>query len=107
MSKYVLVYITTPTEDEARRIGRTLVERRLAACANILPGMKSIYRWQGEVHEENEVVLIVKTTGELTGELTRAVVDLHSYECPCVAVVPISPGNPSYFSWLEESVGGD
>jgi periplasmic divalent cation tolerance protein len=104
VSEYKLVYITTPTLDEATRIGRAMVDQRLAACANILPGMKSIYRWKGAVHEDDETVLIVKTSAALVEPLTAAVKALHSYECPCIVVLDIEPGNAAYFAWLAESL---
>ena len=104
MSEFCLVYVTAQTLEEAQAIGRAVVEKRLAACANILPGMKSIYLWKGELHEDDEVVLICKTTASRVDELTAAIVSLHSYECPCVAVMPIAPGNAAYFEWLAEAV---
>lgn len=105
MTQFRMVYITTSNEEEARRIGRTLVEEKLAACVNILPAMHSIYRWQGEICEGDEAVLIAKTTSAKLNALTQAVLAQHSYDCPCVVALPIEPGNPSYFDWLSESVG--
>ena len=95
-----LVYITTARVEEARRIGRALVEERLAACANIVPGMESIYHWQGAVVEDKEVLLIVKTRADLVDAAIDKVKALHSYTCPCVVALPILTGNPAYLEWL-------
>ena len=95
-----LVYVTAADPDEAARIGERLVAERLAACANILPGMRSIYRWKGAVERANEAVLILKTTGDRLPSLTERVKALHSYECPCVVALPIAAGNPDYLAWI-------
>jgi len=94
------VYITTADSQEARRIGRMLVERRLAACVNILKEMASIYWWDGEVQEGREAVLIAKTRAALVPDLTRAVMEAHSYTCPCVVSLPIESGNPAFMKWI-------
>ena len=96
------IYITTEDEDEARRIGRTLVEEKLAACVNIHP-ICSIYRWQGEIQEEGETALLVKTRAELADEVIRRVKELHSYEVPCIVSLPIEKGYLDYLKWIEES----
>ena len=101
------VYITTESRDEALAIGKALVEERLAACANVLGGMRSIYWWEGKVQEEGEAVLIVKTRAELVDRLIERVKALHSYDCPCVVALPIEAGNPAYLDWLaDETAGG-
>ena len=82
----------------------SLVEQKLAACVNIIPGMHSIYRWDNEVCEADEVILIAKTTVDQLDALTWSVMAQHSYECPCIAAVPLEPGNPAYFAWLSASV---
>ncbi len=94
------VYITTGGRDEALAIGKALVEERLAACANVLDPVRSIYRWRGAVHEADEAVLVVRTRAELVEALTARVKALHSYECPCVVALPIEAGNPAYLDWL-------
>jgi periplasmic divalent cation tolerance protein len=98
--EFRLLYITTARVEEARRIGRALVEERLAACANIVPGPESIYHWQGDVVEDKEVLLIVKTRAELVDAAIAKVKTLHSYTCPCVVALPILTGNPAYLEWL-------
>lgn len=95
------IYVTTANLDEARRIGQELIEARLAACVNILPGMTSIYRWEERVHESSEVVLIAKTTTLLVPALTERIKALHSYACPCIVSLPIEGGNPDFLSWIE------
>lgn len=97
-----LVYMTCGDEDEARRIGRTLVEERLAACANVIGGMKAIYRWQGSVQEDEEVVLIAKTQQARVDRLSARVKELHSYDVPCVVALPIAGGNPEFLQWLTD-----
>jgi periplasmic divalent cation tolerance protein len=97
----IFVYITASDEHEARTIGRVLVESRLAACANILHHMNSIYWWDGEIQEAVEAVLIVKTRDELMSALVDKVRSIHSYDCPCVVALPILDGNPDYLDWLQ------
>lgn len=96
------VYVTCGNEDEARRIGRTLVEERLAACANVIGGMQSIYWWQGAVREDGEAILIAKTKEGLVDRLSARVGELHSYDVPCVVALPIAGGNPDFMQWIED-----
>ncbi len=100
--KYCSIYITTGDEDEAREIGRALVTEKLAACVNILP-VKSIYRWQGNIEEEGEVAIFVKTRDELVDQVIERVKQLHSYEVPCIVSFPIAKGNPDYLKWIGEA----
>jgi periplasmic divalent cation tolerance protein len=100
MAEFNLIYMTAASDDEAMRIGRTLVEERLAACANVIPGMRSLYWWDGRVQDDKEAVLIVKTRAELVAALTERVKALHSYAVPCVVALPIEAGNPAYLDWL-------
>ena len=100
------VYMTAGSMDEARRIGRQLVESRLAACVNIVDNMTSIYRWNGELQEDKEVVLIAKCTEAALPMLTEKVKALHSYDCPCVVGLPVVGGNPAFLQWVSEEVAG-
>ncbi len=95
-----MVYMTAADEDEAGRIGRALVEARLAAGVNVIPGARSIYRWRGAVRERSEVVVIAKTRESLVERLVAKVEELHSYECPCVVALPIAAGTPAYLDWI-------
>jgi|SRR5699024_1156592 len=103
-----LVYITTSNREEAKSIGRQLVEEQLAACVNIVDGMDSIYRWKGEIVEEQETVLIAKTPYHNVKELTQRVKRLHSYDCPCVISFQLSEqeGNKEYQQWLIDNAKG-
>ena len=93
-------YVTAGSRDEALSIGRTVVQERLAACANVVDGMTSIYWWQGALEQAAEAVLILKTRAELVERLTARIKELHSYECPCVVALPIAAGNPAYLGWI-------
>ena len=93
-------YMTAGSREEGLRIGRALVEERLAACANLIDGMTSIYRWQGAIQEDAEVVLIAKTRTELVPRLIERVRALHSYDVPCVVTLPIADGNPAFLEWI-------
>lgn len=100
-----LAYITTSSPEEAESLGTTLVEERLAACVNIIPGMRSLYHWQGTVEKDEETILIAKTTGQLFHALTERVKQLHSYDVPCVLSIPTGEeGNEAYRSWLFSEV---
>lgn len=96
----VFAYITVGSDEEARRIARTLVEERLAACANLVAGMHSVYRWKGEIEQATETVVIAKTRVDLLESLTERVRALHSYECPCVVGLPATGGNQDYLDWI-------
>lgn len=98
----LLVYITTPTVEEAQQIGRLVVDERLAACANIMPGMQSIYRWQGQVQEAPETVLIIKTAESRYEALEARVKELHSYDTPCIVALAIDKAEPAYGRWIRE-----
>lgn len=99
-----IVLVTAPSADVAAQLARTLVEERLAACGNIVPGVRSIYRWQGEVQDESEVLLLLKTVPARVPALTARVVALHPYDVPEVVTVPLDSGLDAYVAWVEESV---
>lgn len=100
----LVVYVTAP-EAEAPALARALVSRRLAACVNLVPGIRSFYRWEGEVQDDPEVLLVAKTTREGFEALRAAVVELHSYEVPEVIALPIAAAHPPYAAWIVDSVG--
>ena len=97
-----LIYITASNADEARRIGAELVRRRLAACANVLGRIDSVFWWEGAVQEEAEAALILKTRQELVPALVATVKELHSYSCPCIVALPVVGGNPDFLRWVED-----
>ena len=101
----VTVYAIFADADEAERIGRTVVQERLAACINVLAPCSSIYRWQGEIQTSEEVPAILKTTAEAADALISRIAGLHSYEVPCIAVWPIDKLLLSYADWVEQSIG--
>lgn len=98
--KISFVYITTKDKEEARKIGNVLVMERLAACVNIIPGMESIYHWEGKINEDNETVLIAKTISDSVPLIIEKVKSIHSYKVPCVVELPIGQGNPGYLIWI-------
>ncbi len=100
-----VVLITAPSEEVARAIARALVEEGLAACVNILPGLTSIYRWQGEVVEDRELLLLAKTTTHAFPRLKERVKALHPYTVPEIVALPIAEGSREYLAWLRENAG--
>jgi periplasmic divalent cation tolerance protein len=103
VSERVVVLSTVARAEDAERIGRELVERGLAACVNVVPGLVSIYRWKGGVEREEERLLLIKTRRETFGALRAALVALHPYEVPEVLALPIEDGHPPYLAWLDEN----
>jgi periplasmic divalent cation tolerance protein len=101
---FVVVLCTCPDEETAKRIARTLVGERLAACVNILSGIRSIYRWQGNVESGVESLLIIKSRGAAYPEIEARVLELHPYELPEVIAVPITAGSTGYLSWIAEAL---
>jgi len=99
-----LIYVTAPSREAAEKIAEAVVTERLAACANILDGVTSIFHWEGNLCLENEAVLILKTTEEKTATLTARIKELHSYDCPCIVVLPIENGNPAFLEWIAREV---
>ena len=96
-----LVYITVSHEEEALRIGRALVSERLAASVNMIGPVRSLYWWEEEIQDEQEVVLVAKTTTALVEKVREKVVSMHSYVCPCVISIPIEKGHPPFLAWIE------
>jgi periplasmic divalent cation tolerance protein len=100
MERALLVYTTYPSIVEAERAGRSIVEQRLAACVNILPGMVSHYWWQGAIERGEEVVMIIKTRASLAERVCAAVKAGHSYTTPAILVLPVEQVEPAYLDWL-------
>jgi periplasmic divalent cation tolerance protein len=105
MEPIQVVLVTAPDLTVAGEIGRRLVEEGLAACANLVPGVRSIYRWQGAVHDDAEVLMIVKTRAALVGALAARVRALHPYELPEVVALPVAAGSAPYLAWVREAAG--
>ena len=101
-----IVLTTARSADEARKIARELVERRLAACVNIVAGIDSIYRWAGKVESAQEWLLVIKTTEAMFAEVRYAISELHSYELPECLLLPVEDGSATYLAWIGESVRG-
>ena len=107
MEHAVLVYTTWPSIVEAEEAGRAIVEKRLAACVNILPGMVSHYWWEGKIERAEEVVMFIKTRAALAEPVRQAVKGLHSYETPAIMVLPVESVDADYHRWIvEETKGG-
>jgi periplasmic divalent cation tolerance protein len=101
-SEYVIVFVTAPTCDDGHAIARALVREKLAACVNILPGIRSIYTWEGEVCEDEEVLLIIKTRAKNFEDLSALVKEVHPYDVPEVIAMSLIAGAPDYLNWIDQ-----
>ncbi len=104
LPEFLIVFCTCGSEEEAFSLAGAAVEKNLAACVNILPAVQSIYRWNGEIQRASEYLLIAKTTGESFEALRQTLLDLHSYENPEVAAIPIVDGAEKYLAWIRASI---
>ena len=102
MSDYIVVMVTAPEKD-APGLARALVEERLVACANLLPGLRSVYWWKGKIEDEPEVLCIMKTRSALFEALRTRVRELHSYQVPEIIALPILAGSEPYLDWIAEN----
>ncbi len=100
MNEFCLAYTTLPNSTSAQRIAQILLEKKLIACANILPNMTSIYNWEGSMKIDSESVLILKTQSKLKSKLEETLQEIHPYTCPCLIFLPIQSGSQSYLDWL-------
>lgn len=107
MTGKIIVFCTCESEEQARTIATSLVERHLAACVNVLPRVISIYRWKGEMEKADEVLLIIKTRHNLFEELRTEIVRLHSYEVPEIVALPITAGSSAYLTWIDKELKTD
>lgn len=98
----LLVYITAPSPEEARRIGSALVERRLAACVNIIPGMQALFHWDGAVQTADETILLAKTTQAHYPALEAAIKAMHPYDVPCIVALPVVAGSAAFLQWIDD-----
>ncbi|NOY52715.1 MAG: divalent-cation tolerance protein CutA [Deltaproteobacteria bacterium] len=106
MKSSIVILITASSKEEARTLARDLVETRLAACANLLPGVQSLFHWNGKVEEAEEVLLILKSRAELFERIEARVRKLHSYEVPEIIALPILNGSAPYLAWIDAETGG-
>jgi periplasmic divalent cation tolerance protein len=104
MKDYILVLITASSMEEGEKIAGALVEEGLAACCNIIPGIRSVFKWKGEVCKENEALLIVKSKASVFKKLEERVKKLHSYEVPEIIAIPIEAGLKDYLKWVDDVV---
>ncbi len=104
--KFKLLYVTVPDMAQAERIAAALVEDRLVACANLLPGASSIYRWQGRIERANEIILVAKTREGLVDAAITRIKAMHSYSVPGAVALPIEAGDPDYLRWLAGETEG-
>lgn len=102
MAEFVVVFVTSGSEEEALKVARTLVEERLAACANLVSPIRSIYRWEGKVWDEKEWLLIIKTQRSKFEKLEKRVRSLHSYTTPEIIALSMVEASPPYLRWIEE-----
>ena len=105
MTDAIVVLVTVPDAPTAEKLGEALVGERLAACVNVIGGVRSIYRWQGAVEKNAELLCVCKSTREQFERLRARVVELHPYELPCVVALPIALGHAPYLAWIAASVG--
>ena len=101
--EFVLILVTTNSQEEAEHIARALVDSRLAACVNIVPGLRSIFRWKGKIWDEGELLLLIKTRMSLFERVESKIKEIHSYEVPEIVSIPIARGSETYLNWLRES----
>ncbi len=106
MTDKIIVLSTCASQQEAEKIAKLLVESRLAACVNILPGIRSVYHWQGKIQDEAEILLLIKSRRPLFEQLQKTLASVHSYEVPEIIAIPIVEGALSYLQWLSRETGG-
>jgi periplasmic divalent cation tolerance protein len=107
MTDKIVIIGTCASREEAERMARTLVERRLAACVSIVPGIRSFYRWRDAIESADELLLIIKSSRALFGQLREALEGMHSYEVPEALALPVADSAPNYLKWMEESLRGE
>ena len=107
MSKHMVVFITAPNEEEGARLAKALVEERLCACVNIMPRVRSIYRWEGEICDEPEVMMIAKSAATMAAAIVKRVKELHSYDVPEIICLPVATGSGEYLDWIDDSLKTD
>ena len=101
---FFLAYITTKNEEEALNLANLAVEKNLAACGNIFPKMKSVYKWNKKLQNDDETLLILKTNSRKYPSLKKLIIEKHSYEVPCILKIPIDDGNKEYLKWIDDNL---
>ncbi len=107
MTDKIVVFSTCGSDEEARKVARGLVEKRLAACVNVTPGIRSIYRWQGAIEEDSEYLLMIKSRRDLFERLRAELESLHSYDVPEVVALPVVDGSEAYLGWMDQELETD
>ena len=102
MTDYIVVFVTAKSEKESEKIAQALLKEKLAACVNIVPGLKSVFRWKGKISTQEEVLLMIKTKDRLFEKLKKRVIELHSYEVPEIVALGILAGYEKYLDWLKK-----
>jgi periplasmic divalent cation tolerance protein len=106
MTEKILVLSNCGSEEEARRVARALVEARVAACVNIVPGIQSVYHWQGAIQEDSEWMLVIKSTRPMFESLAAELRKIHSYQVPEVLAIPVIAGDQNYLDWMDREISG-
>lgn len=99
-----LIFCTVPTEESAQKIARALVEEHLAACVSILPGLRSVYRWENDICDDPELLLLIKTRRDIFGRLARRLHELHPYEVPEILSLALADASPAFLDWIQRVV---
>lgn len=105
MAEHLVMLSTAPSIEEGKRLAEELLKRKLVACVNLIPHIRSLYWWEGRIEESDEVLIVAKTREELAREIISLVKELHSYEVPEVVFLPVEGGSPDYLRWIDESTG--
>lgn len=98
--EHYMIYVTTGSEEEAKKIGKALLNKHLVACANLIPAVRSLYRWKDQIEDDQEVLMILKTHKDRYNEVETTVKEHHSYECPEIIATPIREGEQAYLDWI-------
>ena len=104
MTDKIVIFSSCPSAEEAEKVARRLVEKRLAACVKMIPGARSFYRWKGEIEEAGEYVLLIKSRRDLFDKLSTELAALHSYEVPEILAVPVVEGASAYIDWIDKEL---
>jgi periplasmic divalent cation tolerance protein len=103
-SNYIVVFCTVPDEYVAEKIANKVVQKKLAACCNIIPGLRSIYIWKNEIQDDKEMLLIIKTKKDIFTKLQKAITEIHPYSIPEIISISIENGSKNYLNWVEQNV---